>query len=100
MFKNSLFLKIILIFTLPALGILYFSTVLVYDKIESFNEVDGIRNNLIYLKTTENTLSSLQKERELTINLLLSKANIEQLNKQRINTNKFLESLENLKKKN
>lgn len=100
MFKNSLFLKIILIFTLPALGILYFSTVLVYDKIESFNEVDGIRNNLIYLKTTENTLSSLQKERELTINLLLSKVNIEQLNKQRLNTDKFLESLENLKSSN
>uniref|UniRef100_UPI0040483B31 diguanylate cyclase domain-containing protein n=2 Tax=Aliarcobacter sp. TaxID=2321116 RepID=UPI0040483B31 len=97
MFKNSLFLKIILIFTLPALGILYFSTVLVYDKIESFNEVDGIRNNLVYLKTTENALSSLQKERELTINLLLSKANIEQLNKQRINTNKLLELLEDLK---
>ena len=34
MFKHPLFLKIILIFTLPALGILYFSTVLVYDKIK------------------------------------------------------------------
>jgi len=36
LFKNTLFLKIILIFTLPALGILYFSSVLVYEKIQSF----------------------------------------------------------------
>ena len=67
MFKNTLFLKIILIFTLPALGILYFSSVLVYEKIESFQEVDNINNNLIYLKNLEKVMDSLQKERELTV---------------------------------
>lgn len=66
MFKNTLFLKIILIFTLPALGILYFSSVLVYEKIQSFNEVDRINSNLTYLKNTEKLISSLQVERELT----------------------------------
>lgn len=67
MFKNTLFLKIILIFTLPALGILYFSSILVYEKINSFNEVDQISNNLIYLKKNEKLIDSLQKEREATV---------------------------------
>lgn len=67
MFKNTLFLKIILIFTLPALGILYFSSVLVYEKLESFTEVDKINNNLIYLKNLEKVIDSLEKERELTV---------------------------------
>ena len=73
MFRNTLFLKIILIFTLPALGILYFSSVLVYEKIQSFNEVDRINNNLTYLKNTEKLISSLQEERELTVLQLLKK---------------------------
>lgn len=77
MFRNTLFLKIILIFTLPALGILYFSSVLVYEKIQSFNEVDRINNNLTYLKNTEKLISSLQEERELTVLQLLKKDEME-----------------------
>lgn len=61
LFKNTLFLKIILIFTLPALGILYFSTVLVYDKVESFNELGKIEKNLEFLRNTEKLLNSIQK---------------------------------------
>lgn len=83
MFKNTLFLKIILIFTLPALGILYFSSVLVYEKIQSFNEVDGINHNLAYLINTEKLLSSLQKEREISALLLLEKAEKSSLEKSR-----------------
>ena len=81
MFKNTLFLKIILIFTLPALGILYFSSVLVYEKIQSFNEVDGINHNLTYLINTEKLLSSLQKEREISALLLLEKGEKSSLEK-------------------
>ncbi len=73
LFKNTLFLKIILIFTLPALGILYFSSVLVYEKIESYDELNGINSNLIYLKKSEDLISSLQKERELTAIYFLQK---------------------------
>ena len=73
MFKNTLFLKIILIFTLPALGILYFSSVLVYEKLESSTEVDNINNNLIYLKNLEKLIDSLQKERELSVIYFLQK---------------------------
>ena len=95
MFKNSLFLKIILIFTLPALGILYFSSVLVYDKIESFNEIGQIRNNITYLNNIEELSNSLQKERESTLNKFLFEKNKDGLEKQRILTNKSFENLKN-----
>jgi diguanylate cyclase (GGDEF)-like protein/PAS domain S-box-containing protein len=87
LFKNALFLKIILIFTLPALGILYFSTILVYDKISSFDEVGGIHNNISYLNSTEKLLSSLQQEREVTINQFLIGKNKNTLQEQRLLTN-------------
>ena len=67
MFKNPLFLKIIMIFTLPALGILYFSTVLVFDKIKLFDEVYKTNYNLQYMKISEKVITSLQKERGLSI---------------------------------
>ena len=101
MFRNTLFLKIILIFTLPALGILYFSSVLVYEKIQSFNEVDRINNNLTYLKNTEKLISSLQEERELTVLQLLKKDEKLSLDKSRSLSIKNYEELErNLKSLN
>lgn len=81
--KNTLFLKIILIFTLPALGILFFSSILVYEKFQSFNELDEINNNLIYLKNTEKLIDSLQKERESTVIDFLQKNNKTQLDENR-----------------
>ncbi|MDZ7819276.1 MAG: nitrate- and nitrite sensing domain-containing protein [Aliarcobacter sp.] len=95
MFKNALFLKIILIFTLPALGILYFSSVLVYEKIKSFNEIDGIQKNIVYLKNTEKLLNSVQKERELTVLHILERKDKSDLNNQRLLTNKAYIELEN-----
>ena len=95
MFKNALFLKIILIFTLPALGILYFSSVLVYDKIESFNEIGQIRNNITYLNSIEKVLNSLQKERENTLNEFLFGKNKKTLEQLRVLTNKSFIDLKN-----
>lgn len=69
MFKNTLFLKIILIFTLPALGILYFSSILVNEKINFLKEVEKTENNLEYMKITQRLIHSLQKERGLSISL-------------------------------
>lgn len=94
MFKNTLFLKIILIFTLPALGILYFSSILVYEKIQSFNEVDGINHNLTYLINTEKLINSLQEERELSVLLLLEKSEKPSLEKSRKLSTKNYEELE------
>ena len=93
MFKNALFLKIILIFTLPALGILYFSSVLVFEKIQSFNEVDAINNNLLYLKNTEKLIDSLQKERELSVIQFLQKSDKTDLSKIRTLSNQNFEDL-------
>jgi hypothetical protein len=93
LFKNTLFLKIILIFTLPALGILYFSTVLVFEKIQSFNEVDAINSNLVYLKNTEKLIDSFQKERELTVINFLQKNSQTDLNKSRDVSNENFKDL-------
>ncbi len=38
MFKNSLFSKIVLIFTIPVLGILYFSFITVMEKVDTLND--------------------------------------------------------------
>ena len=59
MFKNTLFLKIILIFTLPALGILYFSSILVNEKINFLKEVEKTEHNLEYMKVTQRLIHSL-----------------------------------------
>lgn len=66
-FKNTLFLKIIMIFTLPALGILYFSTVLVLDKIKLLDEIYKTNYNLQYMKISEALMYSIQEERGLSI---------------------------------
>ena len=67
MFKNSLFLKIIMIFTLPALGILSFISILVYEKIIFLDEVYKTKYSLDYLQKSESLIHSLQDERELFI---------------------------------
>ena len=73
MFKNALFIKIVLVFTLPALGMMYFSTVLVYEKILSLKELKNAKSQILYLTTTENLLHSVQKERGYSATYLTSK---------------------------
>ena len=91
MFKHPLFLKIILIFTLPALGILYFSTVLVYDKIKFLDEIYKTNYNLEYMKVSERLIHSLQTERGLSIVYGKSKEFDEKLKEQRSNTSENFE---------
>jgi diguanylate cyclase (GGDEF)-like protein/PAS domain S-box-containing protein len=99
LFKNTLFLKIILIFTLPALGILYFSSVLVYEKVQSYNEINGINNNLNYLVYTEKLIDSLQNERELTVISFLEKNKEVKLDEVRLLCNNNYKKLEAFFKK-
>lgn len=73
MFRNKLFLKIVMIFTLPVLGILYFSSILVLEKIEMANEVESNHNNLNYIKTVEEFVSSLEKSNSYLLNIYLRK---------------------------
>ncbi|MFA9239597.1 MAG: diguanylate cyclase domain-containing protein [Candidatus Paceibacteria bacterium] len=91
MFKNPLFLKIILIFTLPALGILYFSTVLVYDKIKFLDEIYKTNYNLEYMKVSERLIHSLQAERGLSTVYGESKEFDEKLKEQRKDTSENFE---------
>ena len=91
MFKHPLFLKIILIFTLPALGILYFSTVLVYDKIKFLDEIYKTNYNLEYMKVSERLIHSLQTERGLSTVYGESKEFDEKLKEQRNNTSENFE---------
>lgn len=99
MFKNSLFLKIIMVFTLPALGILYFSTVLVLEKVDSMKEIHSTYDNLNYMENTEKLLHSLQKERGLSVTYNESKAFKDQLNNQKaITDEKFNSYIEFVKK--
>ena len=60
MFLKHIIFKDNINFTLPALGILYFSSILVYEKVELV-KVDDTYKNLTYLKSLESVVSNLQK---------------------------------------
>ncbi|RXJ98834.1 diguanylate cyclase [Arcobacter sp. CECT 8986] len=63
LFRNQLFVKILLIFTLPALGILYFSSLLVYEKIDTLSDISNIQKNVKYITNVEKLIDSIDKER-------------------------------------
>ena len=86
----------ILIFTLPALGILYFSSVLVYEKVELVKEVDDTYDNLIYLNTVKKLILQVQKERSLSVKYHLSKIELPELLEQRKDTSISCDELKNL----
>ncbi|WP_228284977.1 hypothetical protein [Aliarcobacter butzleri] len=94
MFRNKLFLKIVMIFTLPVLGILYFSSILVLEKIEMANEVALNHNNLNYIKAVEEFVSSLEKEQNLSLKYLSSRGLNKELIEQEQISKKALLSLE------
>ncbi len=102
MFKNSLFVKILLIFTLPALGILYFSTILVYDKINTLSDINNIQKDIRYILTTEKLINSLQKERGFAAIYLTSKKDKQNYIEQKQKTDncykEFLQEIENINK--
>lgn len=87
MFKNILFLKIVLVFTLPALGMLYFSTLLVYEKVQVLTELNNAKLNIKYLTVAENLVHSVQKERGYSTTFLTSKKFKKELLEQRKKTN-------------
>ena len=86
MFKNTLFIKIVLIFTLPALGMMYFSTILVYEKVLILNELKNAKLHIRYLKATEALLHTVQKERGYSSTYLTSNKFQNELYKQRSQT--------------
>lgn len=87
--RNTLFLKIILVFTLPAIGMLYFSTVLVYEKIETLGAIKNVQKNIQYSISTQKLIHSLQKERGYSSLSYASNEFKQKLLAQRENTDKI-----------
>ena len=70
MFKNSLFSKIVLIFTIPVLGILYFSFITVMEKVDTLNDFKKNEIRIDYLKEAQNVILSLEKEKILSLDFI------------------------------
>ncbi|NQY94112.1 MAG: diguanylate cyclase, partial [Campylobacteraceae bacterium] len=86
MFKNILFLKIVMVFTLPALGMLYFSILLVYEKMQVLDELHNAKLNIKYSRVANRLIHSLQKERGFSVTFLTSKKYKQELKIQRETT--------------
>ncbi|PHO18536.1 diguanylate cyclase [Malaciobacter molluscorum LMG 25693] len=91
LFKNQLFVKILLIFTLPALGILYFSSLLVYEKIDTLSDISNIQKNIKYIKNVKNLLDSISKEREYSTIFYKNSDYEKKMMKQRVITDQTYE---------
>lgn len=79
MFKNSLFAKIVMIFTIPVLGIFFFSSMMVYEKIKLAKEVNKNSSRLEYLRSAGNLILSLENEKLLSLEYFDSKNNLKKL---------------------
>ncbi|RBQ29025.1 diguanylate cyclase domain-containing protein [Aliarcobacter vitoriensis] len=93
MFKNKLFTKIVLIFTIPILGILFFSSTMVYEKIKLTQEFENNSFRFDYLKSAERLMISLEKEKILSLNYLNSKDLYKNLKEQQDITKEYFDKL-------
>ncbi|AXK48329.1 diguanylate cyclase [Aliarcobacter trophiarum LMG 25534] len=96
MFKNSLFSKIVFIFTLPVLGILYFSSITVLDKTELLNDFKKNELKVEYLKESQNIISSLEKEKILSLNFFKDPQKLDSLLEQQSSTTQKIEKINKL----
>ena len=97
MFRNTLFLKIILVFTLPALGMMYFSTVLVYEKIQTLSEVSNIKKNIQYLSLTKKLIDAIEDERLDTVHYYLKNIDESKLyDTQKVSNQRYQEYLKKI----
>lgn len=62
MFKSKIFFKIISIFTLPILLILFYSAFLVYQKNIESKEIEVLKNNVIFVKNIKELIFAIDKE--------------------------------------
>ncbi|BAF69540.1 EAL domain-containing protein [Nitratiruptor sp. SB155-2] len=84
--KNLKF-KIALIFLVPAIGLLFFSSSYVYEKYSAYTKSLYLEQTVRYTKHTLNLIKSLQKERGLSIACLQSHTFCQKLKLQRAITN-------------
>ena len=72
MSKNN-YVKILLVFFIPAFGMLYYSGVYVLSKYDTLQDMNNITNTMKYIDHAENLLNNLQKERGLSAGFIGSK---------------------------
>lgn len=83
MLKNSLFLKIVLIFTIPICGILYFSYTNAQEKYIISKEFQENYVKMEYLQATEKLILSFEIEKNLSLEQLKNKELSQNLKKAR-----------------
>ncbi len=71
---KNIFTKMLLIFLIPALGMLFFTGTFVQEKMNILNEMDVEKESIEYLRISEKLLHELQKERGLSAGYLGSNA--------------------------
>jgi len=85
-FIKNIKLKLVVIFLFPAVGMLYFSSGYVYEKISKYQNTKYLEKIVEYVKTSSNLISELQRERGLSIAFLSKNSSFFQnkLKKQRL----------------
>ncbi len=95
--KKNIFYQMLLIFLIPALGMLFFTGVFVKEKVSILNGMDIEKSSVEYLMLSEELLNNLQKERGLSAAFLASsgKSFQKELLKQRELSDKTVEKYKN-----
>lgn len=73
--KKNIFYQMLLIFLIPALGMLFFTGVFVKEKVSILNDMDIEKSSIEYLMFSEELLNNLQKERGLSAAFIASRGN-------------------------
>ena len=93
-FIKNIKLKILLIFVLPTIGVIFFSSYYTMQKLQEYQNTKYLSNTIKFAYIATNLIKSLQKERGLSISLVKkqSKFFLNNLKKQRIKSdNLFLQ---------
>ena len=92
--NKNIFLKMIMIFSIPAIGILFYSGIYTYEKFSNLEELKKINLAVKYVKIAEKLLTQIQKERGLSSVYISSKSNLfkNDLQKQIKKTNKSIKT--------
>ena len=73
--SNKIYFKILLIFFVPAFGMLYYSGIYVSGKYNTLTSMTNITTDIEYIQNTEKLLTNLQKERGLSAGFIGSMGN-------------------------
>lgn len=74
--RKNFFIKMILISLVPAIGILFYSSIYAFEKYKMLDELDHININVKYVQKAEKLLNNIQKERGLSATYITSKGNL------------------------